>query len=213
MRLFPNYFSGNQTRQTLKGTPMTPVLRGRILHLSWPTEGNRCGCARKRQIDLQSARSSGVNCGWIWQRSFNACVFTDVDSLHKNAKRSKPNKLGQQRIYYLAKNIQFSSEHKAAKLARRKPISTQLGSLHLHSRKLYQPSTSPRRVWKGIDGIRELTETRCGILENVKFLDRIRDSNATRESGFAKILTWDAILGKETVLGIEMTEVRDTGQR
>lgn len=44
-----------------------------------------------------------------------------------------------------------------------------------------------------------------------KFLDRIRDSNATRESGFAKILTWDAILGKETVLGIEMTEVRDTG--
>ena len=111
----------------------------------------------------------------------------------------------------MAKNIQLSSEHKAAKLARRKPISTQLGSLHLHSRKLYQPSTSPRRVWKGIDGIRELTETRCGILENVKFLDRIRDSNATRESGFAKILTWDAILGKETVLGIEMTEVRDTG--
>lgn len=111
----------------------------------------------------------------------------------------------------MAKNIQFSSEHKAAKLARRKPISIQLGSLHLHSRKLYQPSTSPRRVWKGIDGIRELTETRCGILENVKFLDGIRDSNATRESGFAKILTWDAILGMETVLGIEMTEVRDTG--
>ena len=110
----------------------------------------------------------------------------------------------------MAKNIQFSSELKEAKLARRKPISTQLGSLHLHSRKLYQPSTSPRRVWKGIAGIRELTETRCGILENVKFLDRIRDSNA-RESGLAKILTWDAILGKETVLGIEMTEVRDTG--
>ena len=46
---------------------------------------------------------------------------------------------------------------------------------------------------------------------NVKFLDGIRDSNTTRESGFAKILTWDAILGMETVLGIEMTEVRDTG--
>ena len=111
----------------------------------------------------------------------------------------------------MAKNIQFFSEHKAAKLARRKPICTQFGSLHLHSRRLYQPSTSSRTVWKGIDGIRELTETRCGILENVKFLDGIRDSNATRESGFAKILTWDAILGKETVLGIEMTEVRDTG--
>ena len=112
----------------------------------------------------------------------------------------------------MAKTIQFSSEHKAAKLARRKPISAQLGSLHLHSRKLYQPSTSSRTVFKGIDMIRELTETRCGILENVKFLDGVRDSNATLESGFAKIiLTWDTILGKETVLGIEMTEVRDTG--
>lgn len=110
----------------------------------------------------------------------------------------------------MAQNIQFSSEHKAAKLARRKPIRAQLGSLHLHSRKLYQPWTSSRTVWKGIDWILELTVTWCGILENVKFLDGIRDSNATRESGFAKMLTWDAILEKETVLGIEMTEVRDT---
>jgi len=44
------------------------------------------------------------------------------------------------------------------------------------------------RVWKGILGIRDLTKIRCGIRENEKYLDGIRDLTATREAGFAKIL-------------------------
>ena len=47
------------------------------------------------------------------------------------------------------------------------------------------------RVWKGILGIRDLTKIRCGIWENEKFLDGIRDFTATREAGFAKILGQD----------------------
>ena len=48
------------------------------------------------------------------------------------------------------------------------------------------------RVWKGILGIRDLTKIRCGIRENEKYLDGIRDLTATREAGFAKILGRDA---------------------
>jgi len=43
------------------------------------------------------------------------------------------------------------------------------------------------RVWKGIFGIRDLAKIRCGIRENAKYLDGIRDLTATREVGFAKI--------------------------
>jgi len=43
------------------------------------------------------------------------------------------------------------------------------------------------RVWKGILGIRDLTKTRCGIRENAKYHDGIRDLTATREARFAKI--------------------------
>ena len=53
------------------------------------------------------------------------------------------------------------------------------------------PNTN-NRVWKGIIGIRDLTKIRCGIRENAKYLDGIRDLTATREAGFAKIWTWDA---------------------
>ena len=42
------------------------------------------------------------------------------------------------------------------------------------------------RVWKGILGIRDLTKIRCGIRENAKLLDGIRDLTATREAGFTK---------------------------
>jgi len=49
-----------------------------------------------------------------------------------------------------------------------------------------------RRVWKGILGIRDLTKIRCGIWENAKYLDGIRDLTATREAGFAKIWARDA---------------------
>ena len=48
------------------------------------------------------------------------------------------------------------------------------------------------RVWKGVLGIRDLTKIRCGIRENAKYLDRIRDLTATREAGFAKIWARDA---------------------
>ena len=47
-------------------------------------------------------------------------------------------------------------------------------------------------VWKGILGIRDLTKIRCGIWENAKYLDGIRDLTATREAGFAKIWARDA---------------------
>ena len=40
---------------------------------------------------------------------------------------------------------------------------------------------------KGILGIRDLAKLRCGIRENAKYLDAIRDLTATREAGFAKI--------------------------
>ena len=53
------------------------------------------------------------------------------------------------------------------------------------------------RVWKGIVGIRDLTEIQSGIREDAKFLDGIRDLTATREAGWAKVVAWDAVLGKK----------------
>jgi len=53
----------------------------------------------------------------------------------------------------------------------------------------YQQCIWQFRVWKGILGIRDLTKIPCGIRENEKYLDGIRDLTATREAGFAKI--WD----------------------
>ena len=48
------------------------------------------------------------------------------------------------------------------------------------------------RVWKGILGNRDLTKIRCGIRENKKCLDGIRDLTVTREAGFTKIWARDA---------------------
>ena len=57
------------------------------------------------------------------------------------------------------------------------------------------------RVWKGILGIsRDLTKIECGIRENAKYLDGIRDLTATRQAGFTKVLARDAV-----VFGIEVT--------
>ena len=39
----------------------------------------------------------------------------------------------------------------------------------------------------------------------------IRDLTATREAGFVKIWERDAISGRKTVFGMEMTEDRDAG--
>ena len=57
---------------------------------------------------------------------------------------------------------------------------------------IYCSSCHLNRVWKGILGIRDLTKIRCGIRENEKYLDGIRDLTATREAGFAKIWARDA---------------------
>ena len=67
------------------------------------------------------------------------------------------------------------------------------------------------RVWKGILGTRDKSNIQCGILENAKCFDGIRDLTVTRKLRFAKILEREADLGKETVFGVEMTEVRDAG--
>lgn len=60
-------------------------------------------------------------------------------------------------------------------------------------------------------GIRDLAETQCGSRENEKILDGIRDSTDTRQAGFAEILARDGVLGKTAVLGVEISEVWDTG--
>ena len=46
---------------------------------------------------------------------------------------------------------------------------------------------------------------------NAKCLDRIWDLTAFRESGFAKIVARDAVLGKKTVFGIQARDGRDAG--
>ena len=48
------------------------------------------------------------------------------------------------------------------------------------------------RVWKGILGIRDFTKIRCGIRENERYLDGIRDLTATKEAGLTKIWARDA---------------------
>ena len=50
---------------------------------------------------------------------------------------------------------------------------------------------------------------KCGIRENEKCIEAIRDFTATREGGFTKILARETVLGKKAVLEVEMTEVRD----
>jgi len=47
------------------------------------------------------------------------------------------------------------------------------------------------RVWKRILGTRKLTKIRCGIRENAKDPDGIRDLTASREASFAKICAQD----------------------
>ena len=45
-------------------------------------------------------------------------------------------------------------------------------------------------------GILSGSEIQCGIRENAKYLDGIRDLTVTRQGGFAKGLARDAVLGK-----------------
>ena len=51
-------------------------------------------------------------------------------------------------------------------------------------------ASSTIAVAQGLEGYSRdpgLTKIRCGIRENAKYLDGIRDLTATREAGFAKI--------------------------
>ena len=49
-----------------------------------------------------------------------------------------------------------------------------------------------KRVWKGIFGIRDLTEIRCGNRENDEYIDGIRDLTVPGEPGLAKNWARDA---------------------
>ena len=70
------------------------------------------------------------------------------------------------------------------------------------------PTRRKTRVWKGIVGIRNWpNNSRAGFGKT----QNMRDSTAAREERFTKILARDAILGKKTIFGMEMTEVRDAG--
>ena len=72
----------------------------------------------------------------------------------------------------------------------------------LYKLSIYDPDNRWSRVWKGIFGIWDLIEIQCGIGKNATFFDCKRDLTATQ----------DAVLGKKTLVGIEMTlEVRDAG--
>ena len=46
-------------------------------------------------------------------------------------------------------------------------------------------------------GILSGSEIHCGIRENAKYLDGIRDLTVTRQAGFAKVLAPGAVLGKK----------------
>ena len=82
----------------------------------------------------------------------------------------------------------------------------------LYKLSIWDPDNSWSRVWKGIFGIRDLIEIQCGIGKNATFFDCKRDLTATQEAEFAKFLARDAVLGKKTLFGTQMTlEVRDAG--
>jgi len=49
-----------------------------------------------------------------------------------------------------------------------------------------------KRLSAGSGRVLSGSEIWCGIRENAKYLDRIRDLTATREAGFSKIWAWDA---------------------
>ena len=103
-------------------------------------------------------------------------------------------------------------------------------SYHLNSHVLFLLS----RYWlweerfnsicKGIFGIREFTEIHCGIRENAKILEGIRDLTPQVQfwegpelyypysgSVFRPNLGMGWGIGKETVFGLAMAEVRDAG--
>lgn len=69
------------------------------------------------------------------------------------------------------------------------------------------------RVWKGVLGIQDLNEVQCRIRENAKILDRIQDLAATWEARSAKILAWDAVLGKKAVCGVDTFVQQKFGMR
>ena len=82
----------------------------------------------------------------------------------------------------------------------------------LYKLSICDPDSRWSRVSKGIFGIQDLIEIHCGIGKDATFFDGKRDLTATQEEEFAKFLARDAVLGKKTLFGIEMTlEVQDAG--
>ena len=65
-------------------------------------------------------------------------------------------------------------------------------------------SLTPLLTWFGRafsgSGIRAKYSAALG--KKAKFLDGIRDLTATQEMRFAKILAWDAVLGKKTIFEV-----------
>ena len=69
-------------------------------------------------------------------------------------------------------------------------------------------------VWKGISrdlGYDQKKKTNKTHMRDSGSVNGIRDLTPTREAGFAKIWERDAELGKKTIFGIAVTEVRHAG--
>ena len=60
-------------------------------------------------------------------------------------------------------------------------------------------------------GIWDMTKKKNKQNTHEGFVNGIRDLTPTREAGFAKIWERDAELGKKTIFGIAVTEVRHAG--
>ena len=72
--------------------------------------------------------------------------------------------------------------------------------------------TGSGRVFPGIwDMTKKNKQTNKTHMRDSGSVNGIRDLTPTREAGFAKIWERDAELGKKTIFGIAVTEVRHAG--
>ena len=66
-----------------------------------------------------------------------------------------------------------------------------------------------KNVWKGLFGVRNLTQNIAWDSGKCKFIDRIRDFTSTQEVGFTQNVTQDAVLGKKVAFrNIERQKLR-----
>ena len=71
--------------------------------------------------------------------------------------------------------------------------------------------TGSGRVFPGIWDMTKKKKTNKTHMRDSGSVNGIRDLTPTREAGFAKIWERDAELGKKTIFGIAVTEVRHAG--